>query len=88
MDFGHDKPEVTAVSMDPTFATYLYNDFLSVVPDKRKKTHIFLKRYVSVIIEQMQHCWLPRISYSLIYLAGTRESSSLLMKSKPWKEFE
>ncbi|KAJ6431183.1 hypothetical protein OIU84_018637 [Salix udensis] len=44
MDFGHDKPEVTAVSMDPNFASYLLNDFLSVVPDKKEKPGIFLKR--------------------------------------------
>ncbi|KAA8529502.1 hypothetical protein F0562_033699 [Nyssa sinensis] len=43
MDSGHDKPEVTAVSMDPNFAAYLYNDFLSVVPEK-KKSGIFLRR--------------------------------------------
>ncbi|KAA8533070.1 hypothetical protein F0562_033397 [Nyssa sinensis] len=43
MDHGHDKPEVTAVSMDPNFAAYLYNDFLSVVPEK-KKSGIFLRR--------------------------------------------
>ncbi|XP_061973574.1 paired amphipathic helix protein Sin3-like 4 [Populus nigra] len=44
MDFGHDKPEVTAVSMDPNFASYLLNDFLPVVPDKKEKPGIFLKR--------------------------------------------
>jgi len=46
MDSGHDKPEVTAVSMDPNFSTYLLNDFLSVVPDKKEKSGIFLKRYL------------------------------------------
>ncbi|KAI4314256.1 hypothetical protein L6164_027183 [Bauhinia variegata] len=44
MDYGHDKPEVTAVSMDPNFSAYLHNDFLSVVPDKKEKSGIFLKR--------------------------------------------
>ncbi|XP_073227098.1 paired amphipathic helix protein Sin3-like 4 isoform X1 [Cicer arietinum] len=44
MDYGHDKPEVTAVSIDPNFATYLYSDFLSVVPDKKEKSGILLKR--------------------------------------------
>ncbi|GAV75319.1 PAH domain-containing protein/Sin3_corepress domain-containing protein [Cephalotus follicularis] len=44
MDYGHDKPEVTAVSMDPNFAAHLHNDFLSVVPDEREKPGIFLKR--------------------------------------------
>jgi paired amphipathic helix protein Sin3a len=46
MDYGHDKPEVTAVSMDPNFSAYLHNDFLSVVPEKKEKSGIFLKRYV------------------------------------------
>lgn len=44
MDYGHDKPEVTAVSMDPNFAAYLHNDFLSVVPEKKEKLGIFLRR--------------------------------------------
>lgn len=44
MDNGHDKPEVTPVSMDPNFATYLQTDFLSIVPDKKEKFGIFLKR--------------------------------------------
>ncbi|KAI9111373.1 hypothetical protein K1719_017063 [Acacia pycnantha] len=43
MDYGHDKPEATAVSMDPNFSAYLHNDFLSVFPEK-KKSGIFLKR--------------------------------------------
>ncbi|KAL6351347.1 hypothetical protein AAG906_035139 [Vitis piasezkii] len=43
MDNGHDKPEVTAVSMDPNFAAYLNSDFLSVVNEK-KKSGIFLRR--------------------------------------------
>ncbi|CAL0311940.1 unnamed protein product [Lupinus luteus] len=44
MDHGHDKPEVTAVSMDPNFSAYLHRDFLSVVPDKKERPGIFLKR--------------------------------------------
>ncbi|OIW10525.1 hypothetical protein TanjilG_15897 [Lupinus angustifolius] len=43
MDCGLDKPEMAAVSVDPNFSAYLHNDFLSVVPDK-KKLGIFLKR--------------------------------------------
>ncbi|XWS68918.1 hypothetical protein CRYUN_Cryun04dG0134600 [Craigia yunnanensis] len=46
MDYGHDKPEVTAVSMDPNFAAYLHNDFLSVVPEEKEKPGIFLKRNI------------------------------------------
>ncbi|KAK7317565.1 hypothetical protein RJT34_01912 [Clitoria ternatea] len=44
MDYGYDKPEVTAVSMDPNFSAYLHNDFLSVVPDTKEKSGIFLRR--------------------------------------------
>ncbi|XP_044493570.1 paired amphipathic helix protein Sin3-like 4 isoform X3 [Mangifera indica] len=43
MDNGHEKPEVTAVSMDPNFAAYLHNVFLSI-PGKKDKSGIFLKR--------------------------------------------
>ncbi|XVF84864.1 hypothetical protein PTKIN_Ptkin17bG0073500 [Pterospermum kingtungense] len=46
MDYGHDKPEVTAVSMDPNFAAYLHNDFLSIVPKEKEKPRIFLKRNI------------------------------------------
>lgn len=52
MDYGYDKPEVTAVSMDPNFSAYLHNDFLSVVPDKKEKTGIYLKRY-----SMSKNCW-------------------------------
>lgn len=45
MDCGHDKHEVTAVSMDPNFSAYLHNDFLSIVPEK-KKSGIFMNRYL------------------------------------------
>ncbi|GFZ00105.1 SIN3-like 4 [Actinidia rufa] len=44
MDHGHDKHEITAVSMDPNFSAYLHNNFLSIVPDKMEKSGIFLKR--------------------------------------------
>lgn len=44
MDNEHDKPEVTAVSMDPRFAAYLNNDLLSVVPERKEKPGVFLKR--------------------------------------------
>jgi paired amphipathic helix protein Sin3a len=46
MDYGHDKPEVTAVAIDPNFSTYLHNDFLSFVPDSKEKSGVFLKRYL------------------------------------------
>ncbi|GAU41177.1 hypothetical protein TSUD_89730 [Trifolium subterraneum] len=42
--YGHDKPEVTVVVIDPNFSTYLHNDFLSVVSDSKEKLGVFLKR--------------------------------------------
>ncbi|KAJ9540584.1 hypothetical protein OSB04_027090 [Centaurea solstitialis] len=43
MDDGNEKPEVVAVSVDPNFAAYLHNDFLSVVPAK-KESGIMMQR--------------------------------------------
>ncbi|XP_058115500.1 paired amphipathic helix protein Sin3-like 4 isoform X2 [Magnolia sinica] len=44
MEYGHEKPEVTAVSMDANFAAYLHNEFLSVVPDRKEMHGVFLGR--------------------------------------------
>ncbi|XP_010551461.1 PREDICTED: paired amphipathic helix protein Sin3-like 3 [Tarenaya hassleriana] len=44
MDYGYEKPEVTTVIMDPSFAAYLHNDFLSVGPNRRDKSGIYLQR--------------------------------------------
>ncbi|XP_043704298.1 paired amphipathic helix protein Sin3-like 4 isoform X2 [Telopea speciosissima] len=44
MDYGHEKPEVTAVSMDPNFAAYLQNDFLAILPERKEKRGVFLGR--------------------------------------------
>ncbi|KAL8193508.1 hypothetical protein R6Q57_026643 [Mikania cordata] len=43
MDDGNEKAEVVAVSVDPNFAAYLHNDFLSVVPGI-KESGIMLQR--------------------------------------------
>lgn len=45
MDNGNEKPEVVAVSVDPNFAAYLHNDFLSGVPSKKESVGILLQRY-------------------------------------------
>ncbi|RRT63149.1 hypothetical protein B296_00042897 [Ensete ventricosum] len=42
MEYGHEKPEVTAVTIDPSFSAYLYGDFLSSVPDKIGAEGVFL----------------------------------------------
>nr|VDD29811.1 unnamed protein product [Brassica oleracea] len=43
MNSGNDQPEVTAVAVEPGFANYLQNEFLSLVPDE-EKPGLFLKR--------------------------------------------
>ncbi|KAF8091961.1 hypothetical protein N665_0430s0001, partial [Sinapis alba] len=43
MNNGNDQPEVTAVTMEPGFANYLQNDFLSLVPNE-ERPGLFLKR--------------------------------------------
>ncbi|XP_075524443.1 paired amphipathic helix protein Sin3-like 4 isoform X3 [Primulina tabacum] len=40
----NDKLEVTAVSMDPSFVTYLNDVLLSVPPERKEKSGVFLKR--------------------------------------------
>ncbi|GMH01660.1 hypothetical protein Nepgr_003499 [Nepenthes gracilis] len=44
MENRHDKPEVTAVSMNPIFSAYLHDEFLTILPDKNEKPGIFLNR--------------------------------------------
>lgn len=45
MDDGNEKSEVVAVSVDPNFAAYLHNDYLSVNSGKKESSAVFLKRY-------------------------------------------
>jgi paired amphipathic helix protein Sin3a len=44
MDYGHEKPEVTAVSIDPNFSSYLYDDYLSSISDTKLSDDVFLER--------------------------------------------
>ncbi|XP_060959025.1 paired amphipathic helix protein Sin3-like 2 isoform X2 [Cannabis sativa] len=44
MDNMSEKPEVFAVSMDPNFADYLYNEFLSIFPEEKDQDGIALRR--------------------------------------------
>ncbi|KAL3526467.1 hypothetical protein ACH5RR_011123 [Cinchona calisaya] len=44
MDDGNEKSEVVAVSIDPNFAAYLYNDYLSVGHGKKESSAVMLKR--------------------------------------------
>lgn len=45
MDNMNEKPEFSAVSVDPNFSFYLHNDFLSVLPVKKEPHGILLERY-------------------------------------------
>lgn len=56
MDDGNEKSEVVAVSIDPNFASYLHNDYLSLEHEKREPSTVMLKRYV--------HC-LPAYSVAM-----------------------
>ncbi|XP_075105743.1 paired amphipathic helix protein Sin3-like 2 isoform X3 [Nicotiana tabacum] len=47
MDDGSEKSEVVAVYVDPNFAGYLYNDYLSVEHGKKESSAVMLKRSVS-----------------------------------------
>ncbi|CAO2825485.1 unnamed protein product [Amaranthus hypochondriacus] len=44
MDNGNEKPEMVAVSIEPNFAAYLFNDFLSVVYSRKESQGIMLQR--------------------------------------------
>ncbi|XP_010692047.2 paired amphipathic helix protein Sin3-like 2 isoform X2 [Beta vulgaris subsp. vulgaris] len=44
MDNGNEKPEMVAVSIEPTFAAYLYNEFLSIVSSRKESQKIMLQR--------------------------------------------
>uniref|UniRef100_A0A7N0U8T1 Histone deacetylase interacting domain-containing protein n=1 Tax=Kalanchoe fedtschenkoi TaxID=63787 RepID=A0A7N0U8T1_KALFE len=44
MDSCGEKPEVAAVSIEPNFASYLYNDFLVAAPSKREPSGVLLQR--------------------------------------------
>ncbi|XP_047053944.1 paired amphipathic helix protein Sin3-like 4 [Lolium rigidum] len=44
MEYGHEKPEVTAVSIDPNFSSYLFSDFLSGLSDTMLSDGVFLGR--------------------------------------------
>ncbi|KAJ0265897.1 Histone deacetylase interacting domain-containing protein [Hirschfeldia incana] len=46
---GNDQPEVTAVAVEPSFANYLQNEFLSLVLDE-EKPGLFLKRNKAKVI--------------------------------------
>ncbi|KAJ4874710.1 Paired amphipathic helix protein Sin3-like 4 [Raphanus sativus] len=41
---GHDKPDVTSISMDQTFAAYLHNKFLSSQANMKENSRIYLNR--------------------------------------------
>jgi hypothetical protein len=50
MEYGNEKPEVTAVSFDPTFSQYLYKDYLPSSSDTKLADDVFLRRYYPGVI--------------------------------------
>ncbi|KQK08163.1 hypothetical protein BRADI_2g40052v3 [Brachypodium distachyon] len=44
MEYGHEKPEVTAVSIDPNFSSYLYDEYLSSISNTKSSDDVFLVR--------------------------------------------
>jgi len=49
MDDRSDKSEVVAVAVDPNFAGYLHNDYLSVKHGKKESSAVLLKRYYATM---------------------------------------
>ncbi|XP_054823950.1 paired amphipathic helix protein Sin3-like 4 isoform X2 [Prosopis cineraria] len=80
MDYGHDKPELTAVSMDPNFSAYLHNDFLSVIPDKKEKSGIFLKSFVYSAFVRNKRRYVCPDEHSSQALEGLQISNGLECK--------
>lgn len=56
MEYGHEKPEVTAVSIDPNFSSYLFNEYLSSMSDKKLSEGVFLVRYCSSHVTSIEVC--------------------------------
>ncbi|AQK89858.1 Paired amphipathic helix protein Sin3-like 3 [Zea mays] len=44
MEYGHEKPEVTAVSIDPNFSSYLFGEYLCSTSDKKLSEGVYLAR--------------------------------------------
>ncbi|ONM30571.1 Paired amphipathic helix protein Sin3-like 3 [Zea mays] len=44
MEYGHEKPEVTAVSIEPNFSSYLFSEYLCSTPDKKLSEGVYLGR--------------------------------------------
>jgi hypothetical protein len=64
MEYGHEKPEVTAVSIDPNFSSYLYNEYLSSISNTKLYDDIFLGRYFPDLMLESQF-YFPRL-FSLL----------------------
>ena len=49
MEYGHEKPEVTAVSIDPNFSSYLFSEYLCSLSDKKLSEGVYLGRYYFLV---------------------------------------
>ena len=50
MEYGHEKPEVTAVSIDPNFSSYLFSEYLCSLSDKKLSEGVYLVRYYFLVL--------------------------------------
>ena len=50
MEYGHEKPEVTAVSIDPNFSSYLFSEYLCSLSDKKFSEGVYLVRYYYLVL--------------------------------------
>jgi hypothetical protein len=86
MEYGHEKPEATAVSIDPKFSSYLYDDYLSSISHTKLSDDVFLERYV-------QHCTVALDSFSVfswanLFFTGISGSTGAVMTLKlPWRSW-
>ena len=49
MEYGHEKPEVTAVSIDPNFSSYLFSEYLCSLSDNKLSEGVYLGRYYFLV---------------------------------------
>ncbi|KAL9226585.1 hypothetical protein vseg_002380 [Gypsophila vaccaria] len=74
MDTVNEKPEMVAVSIEPNFAAYLFNDFLSIISSKKEPRGIMLKR------NKNKYTGLDEYLASLKAMEGVRLSNGLECK--------
>ncbi|XP_019161607.1 PREDICTED: paired amphipathic helix protein Sin3-like 2 isoform X2 [Ipomoea nil] len=69
MDDGNEKSEVVAVSIDPNFASYLHNDYLSLEHGKREPSTLMLKSYDADLLFRNKRKFANLEGYSALCMA-------------------